>query len=122
MSLLFAASVIVHAGPPPQVQFPRPVKTVEEAANVQSGDSVVMVCPACKTLAIMVYKSPWPNGRGTPEWVRVGTEHKCAHCGGEIKVVNGKTSDSMQHDCSVCGSNTAFCCVVQPDKDQTPAK
>jgi len=107
------------AGPSPQSWTrTKPINTTKEAAAVKSGDKVIMICRACKTVKIWepVYTSP---SGGTAddasfEWFNIGSKHKCDHCGGEITIVRGKTTDSMQHNCSMCGEGAAFCCVAPP--------
>jgi hypothetical protein len=93
-----------------------PITTTKEAATVKPHDTILMVCGACKTVDLVdaVYgRSPSSEiDQYGYEWLKVGTKHKCDHCGGEITVVKGKTADSMQHNCSKCGEGAAFCCVA----------
>lgn len=94
------------------------VATTKDAAAIKSGDTMVMVCGACKTVSITEYKSAFHNGRPPMQWVEVGAKHECEMCGGSITTVNGKTTDSMQHNCSKCGEGAAFCCVTAPKADK----
>ncbi len=111
--LLSASSVLIYAGPGPQFwNRPNPVTTVKEAEAVKPDDTVVMVCGACKTAMIRDSKHVGPPGKGHEEWFTVGSKHQCDHCGGEITVVKGKSKDSMQHNCSMCGESAAFCCAA----------
>lgn len=112
-----------HAAPPkyPAGKF-RPITTVKEAEAVKPGDSEAMVCGKCKTVAIREYQAAWQNGKGPARWTQVGTSHSCDGCGGTIKVVKGKTADTMQHDCSVCGEGAAFCCVASADSEHAAHK
>jgi hypothetical protein len=62
-------------------------------------------------------------GKGHDEWFVLGSKHHCDRCGGEITVVKGKTTDSMQHNCSKCGEGAAFCCVAPaPDGKAADSK
>lgn len=109
--LLSASAVLVHAGPGPQFwNRMKPVTTVKEGEAVKPDDTVVMACGACKTAMIRDSKHAGPPSKGHEEWFTIGSKHQCDHCGGEITVVKGKTKDSMQHNCSMCGEGAAFCC------------
>ena len=102
-----------HAGPPPEFwNRARPITTVKEAEAVKPDDTVVMVCGACKSAMVRDSKHAGPLSKGHEEWFTIGSKHKCDHCGGEITVVRGKTKDSMQHNCSMCGEGAAFCCAA----------
>lgn len=111
LAVIVTASASSFAGPGPQYwNRLKPVTTVAEAQAVKPGDPMVLVCGACKTVSITEFKSTWPNGKGPGRWMEIGTKHSCDNCGGEITVVKGKTTDSMQHNCSKCGDGAAFCC------------
>ena len=122
--LLGAAAALIYAGPPPDFwNRTRPITTGKEAKAVKPDDTVVMVCGACKTVAVLDAVFGYFPGSDDVDnyryqWVAVGSKHKCDHCGGEITVVQGKTKDEMQHNCSKCGEGAAFCCVAPavPDK------
>ena len=117
LELLGASAALDQAGPGPQFwNRAKPVTTTQEAAAIKPGDTMVMVCGKCKTVAITEFTSGLPNGKGTPRWMQIGTRHECESCGGTITVVKGKTTDSMQHNCSKCGEGAAFCCSA-PAKD-----
>lgn len=104
---------LVQAGPPPEFwNRTRPITSVKEAAAVKDDATVAMVCGACKTVLIRDSRYVGPAGKGRMDWFTIGSEHKCDHCGGTIKVVQGKTADSMEHNCSKCGDHAAFCCVA----------
>ena len=92
------------------------MKTQTEAKEIKPDSTVMLVCGACKTAKLSVYKSTQGNGRPPMAWMEVGSKHDCGHCGGTITVVNGKTKDEMQHNCSVCGAGAAFCCAAAPEK------
>ena len=117
--LLGVFAALIYAGPGPEFwNRTRPITTGKEAAAVKADETVVMVCGACKTAMIRDSKYVGPGGKGHYEWTTIGSKHQCDHCGGEITVVRGKTTDSMQHNCSMCGEGAAFCCAapVVPEK------
>ncbi len=117
---LFAGlATLSIAGPGPQYwNRTKPVTTEKDVAALKPGDTVMQVCSACKTVAISEYKSAFANGRPPLRWMVVGSKHECEMCGGAITTVNGKTTDSMQHNCSKCGEGAAFCCVTTPNADK----
>ena len=94
------------------------IKTIKQADALPPRAEMMLVCGGCKTVKVSGKKSDWPNGKGPRNWVEVGSKHDCDHCGGKITVVNGKTKDEMQHNCSKCGNGAAFCCAITPSKDK----
>jgi len=108
---------VVSAGPGPEYwrNFGQ-VKTQTQAREIEPDSTVMLVCGACKTVKLTEYKSPQSNGRPPMAWLEIGSKHECEHCGGTITVVNGKTKDEMQHNCSMCGAGAAFCCAAAPEK------
>lgn len=90
--------------------------TQAQAKAIEPDSMVMLVCGACKTVKLTEYKSPQSNGRPPMAWLEIGSKHECEHCGGTITVVNGKTKDEMQHNCSKCGEGAAFCCAAAPEK------
>ena len=118
-ALFTGLATLSIAGPGPQYwNRTKPVVTEKDVAALKPGDSVMQVCGACKTAAISEYKSANSNGRPPLSWMVIGSKHDCEHCGGSISTVNGKTTDTMQHNCSMCGEGAAFCCVTPPQTDQ----
>ena len=109
---LGALASFANAGPPQYGTSAIPVTTTKEAEAVKPDDTAVMVCGACKTVEVLDSKHVGPTGKGADVWFTIGAKHKCGHCGGEMSVVRGKTTDSMQHNCSMCGEGAAFCCVA----------
>lgn len=110
---LSAFASFAHAGPPSEFwNRTRTVTNVKEAEAVKPDDTLATVCGACKTVMIRDSKHIGPPSKGHEEWFAIGSKHKCDHCGGTISVVNGKTKDSMQHNCSMCGEGAAFCCAA----------
>ena len=53
-----------------------------------------------------------PDGKAGTGLYTIGSKHECDICGGAITTLAGKTADMMQHNCSMCGQNAAFCCVA----------
>lgn len=118
LAIAALAASSAFAGPGIQYWNARRVQTQKEAQAVKPGDTMALVCGACKTVKLTGYKGNLPNGKGTPVWTTVGTKHTCDNCNGEITVVKGKTTDTMQHNCSKCGDDAAFCCAGSaPAKD-----
>jgi len=117
---LMLSSNLLFAGP--GIQYwtrSRPVTTTKEADALKPDDLAVMVCGACKTVLVKEPKHVGPPSKGRDEWFVIGSKHSCDHCGGDMTVVNGKTSDSMEHNCSKCGEGAAFCCAVKHDDVST---
>ncbi len=107
----------LFAGPPTEFwNRARPIANVKEAAALKDDATVAMVCAGCKTVMIREARAMGPPSKSREEWFTIGSEHKCDHCGGTIKVVKGKTADTMEHNCSKCGDHAAFCCAVPPAK------
>ena len=113
---LWTLAPFAHAGPAQNGTSAIPITTTKEATAVKAGDKVVMACSACKTVALSDAVYMRRSGGEIDDygyvWLTVGSKHQCKHCGGEITVVKGKTTDSMQHNCSKCGEGAAFCCVA----------
>ena len=102
-----------HAGPPPEGwSRSHPITTVKEAEAIKPADTVIMGCRDCKTVMVREPSHLGPPSKGQGFWLTIGSKHKCAQCSGEITVVRGKTTNSMQFDCSKCGEDAAYCCVV----------
>ncbi len=90
----------------------KPITTFAEAKTVGSDDIVTMQCKGCKTVMIHDAKRSGRPAGGKTELFMIGAKHTCIECGGEITVVKGKTTDSMQHNCSKCGEGSVTCCVA----------
>ena len=124
LALVLSFSVSTYAGPGPdywqrmeraqadyKAKAASSVKTPNKAAPAQ------MSCDACQT--VVLRESGWigPPSKGHLDWFTVGAKHSCVHCGGEIKVVRGRTTNTLQHNCPMCGKDSAQCFVAV----QTPA-
>jgi hypothetical protein len=110
LAIAAAAASSAFAGPGLQYWNALRIRTQKEAQAIKPGDTMALVCGACKTVNLAEYKSDWPNPKGTPRWIEIGTKHTCENCSGEITIVKGKTTDTMQHNCSKCDDDAAFCC------------
>jgi hypothetical protein len=101
------------SSPGPQYwHIAKPVTTFSDAKSVSPNDTVTMQCKGCKTVMIREVRHVGPLGKGHDFWATVGSKHTCGECKGEITVVNGRTTDSMQHNCSKCGEAGVTCCVA----------
>ena len=114
---LGAFASLVYAGPGPEYwNRTKPVTTFSEAKKVGPDDTVMMQCKSCKTALIRSSKHVGPPSKGSEEWFTIGSKHTCNECKGEITVVRGKTTDSMQHNCTKCGDGAVACSVVMAEK------
>jgi hypothetical protein len=113
LTLLVPAALI---GATPNCCNAEQVKTMAAAKDIKPDSTVMMVCSSCKTVKLSQFGTKQTNGRPPLAWMEIGTKHECGSCGGTITVVDGKTTDEMQHNCSKCGEGAAFCCVAHPDK------
>lgn len=123
LALALSFSTSLHAGLSPQYwQAMEQIRAENKAKAVNSVDTpsnpaaLRMPCEACKTVTLRDSRWIGPPSKGRLEWFIVGAKHTCVHCGGEIKVVRGITTDSMQHNCPMC-KDAARCSVAV----QTPA-
>ena len=120
LTVALSLTTSVVAGPGPEFwNRTKPITTTKEATAVKADATLAMVCTACKTVLIHDSRHVGPLGKGHDEWFVIGSKHQCGNCGGEISVVQGKTTDSMQHNCTKCGQSAAFCCVA-PAPDSAP--
>jgi predicted RNA-binding Zn-ribbon protein involved in translation (DUF1610 family) len=90
-----------------------PSRPASPIATVAPAPAVVMVCSACKTAAVTEHRV-LANPKVQVVSYTIGSIHACSHCGGEIATVNGKTTDSMLHNCPMCGASAALCCRRAP--------
>jgi len=93
------------------------ITTKEQADALKSDDSIAMVCAKCQT----VYVSHVKQGAKGAELMAadghpvelIGT-HACSGCGGTWTIVGvGKSAkNEYKHTCSMCGSDSGFCCAT----------
>ncbi|MBL9188361.1 MAG: hypothetical protein JNK23_12825 [Opitutaceae bacterium] len=114
-----AFASLIYAGPGSAYwRSTKPVTTFSEAKKVGPDDTVTMQCKGCKTVLIRDAKNVGLPNQGRQEWFTVGSKHTCGECKGEITVVKGKTTDSMQHNCSKCGEGAVTCSVAMASPDK----
>jgi hypothetical protein len=96
----------------------KPIKTAEDIAAIQAGDSVVMACPKCKSIYVTVVQKE--NKPGTASEL-AAERHLCPGCATTIETTgHGKAKkDEVVHVCKDCGSKDAFCCVLKPGSGPT---
>lgn len=102
-----------------------PIKTVEEAQAVKPGDMVVMSCPKCKDVWVTYVDTEAKGGQilaagGKP--TKTALKHLCPGCETTTtRTGMGKQGkDVIVHVCKKCGSEDAFCCVL--NKGDAPTK
>lgn len=110
----FAADVGGKATPP--YVWPH-VNSRTDAEAVKPGDSIAMVCAKCKNVAVTLVT----QDTKTKEKLVPGTKHLCDGCKGTITVVGSKAHNTevIQHVCSKCGDDSAFCCATTKSGGQT---
>ena len=93
------------------------VKSKTDAEAVKPGDSIAMVCAKCKNVAVTMVT----QDTKTKEKLIPGTKHLCDGCKGTITVVGSKAHniEVIQHVCSKCGDDSAFCCATTKSGGQT---
>ena len=105
----------VYAGPPSGGwQGTKRIKTFADAKAIAPDAIVTMACDKCKTVMIHESRHVGPQGKGPDAMFAIGSKHTCGECGGEITVVKGKTTDSMQMNCTKCGEGSVTCCATMP--------
>ncbi len=111
-ALAFALPTLRAGAPLPSGAYHRvgAVVSANDVSTVKS-DAVAMACGACKTTAI-TERRLLPGAKAGTALFAVGSRHECAMCGGEITTMNGTTTNSMAHNCVVCGQVTVSCCVA----------
>ena len=96
-----------YAGPDSSL---RRITTQDQVAALKPGSELVMTCAKCKTVQIATVD----RKGGMLGWFQPKTKHLCPGCGGKVEtalVAGGKaTAAHYVHTCSMCGSNSAFCC------------
>jgi hypothetical protein len=103
-----------HAGPPPEGwNRTKEIKTFTEAKAVGTDATIAISCDKCKTSLIREARHTGP-GKGPDPMFTIGAKHTCDECKGEITVVKGKTTDSMQMNCTKCGEGSVHCSASMP--------
>ncbi len=109
MSCIVALSASITlsaiAGPGPQYWAQQHAKAAT-AADAKAQPA--MTCRNCSDSVVTVLTS---GGGKTPARPSiVGEKHACKACGGEIKSVQGKTTNDMKSNCPVCAKAEPACC------------
>ena len=102
----------------------RAIKTVKDADELKSGDTVTMACSKCKTMWVAKVKQGAKGAElqkaGGKVTQLIGT-HQCEGCNSEIVVTgHGKGKEAhIMHSCKACGDDSAFCCATKADSKST---
>ena len=96
----------------------KPIRTLGDLSNVQTGDMMVMSCPKCKDVTISYVE---PTFKAMEPKDKVKTQHTCPSCNSTIVVEGfGKAKkDVVKHVCMKCGSKEASCCVMKKSGEPT---
>lgn len=96
----------------------------DQGAALKPGDTVAMACTKCRNITVVQVESA-----GRCEFVKPGTRHDCAMCGGTVEVTQQKAGSGkrVKHKCSHCGKGSAYCCATRPgskpsDSEEAPHK
>ena len=96
------------AGPGPQYWAQQHAKAV---AAAEAKEQPKMGCPNCKDSVVTTLQSA-AGGKAQMRTTVVGAKHVCKSCGGEIKTVQGKTTNDMKANCPICAKAGPDCCKV----------
>ena len=109
VTLLFGLKSSALAGPGPQYWAQQRAKTVPAA---EAKEQAKMSCPKCKDSAVKTIRAAVPGGKRPARSEVIGAKHTCAACGGEIKTIQGKTTNDMKLNCLVCAKAESNCCKI----------
>lgn len=123
-ALLAGLAAFSLAGPSPQfssLQGTKPqaqsAKATAQPVQVIASASPAMTCPGCQTTELRDLRQVGGPKSTVITGITVGAKHTCTHCGGEVKVVNNKLTNSMPNACPMCGPGAANCiATVSPAK------
>jgi predicted RNA-binding Zn-ribbon protein involved in translation (DUF1610 family) len=102
-----------------QIRAENNAKAVNTVDTPNKSAPTLMPCEACKTVVLRDSKWVGPAGKGHNEWFTIGAKHTCTHCGGEITVVRGTTTNSMRHNCPMCKDAVRCSVAVQTPTSRT---
>lgn len=126
LALVLSFSASAYAGPGPdywqrmaRAQADSKAKPASATETPSKPVPAAMACEACQT--VILRDSGWigPPSKGRRESFIVGAKHTCEHCGGEIKVVRGTVTNSMQHNCPTCKDAVRCSVAVQTPTSRT---
>ncbi len=94
------------------------IKTQAQVDQLKPDDAIAMVCPKCKTVSVEFVNK---DSKGHVTTMTPGEEHLCPGCSGTMTVVGVGKGASMhfKHVCSMCGSDSAFCCATTTNSAPT---
>jgi hypothetical protein len=94
------------------------ITTQAQVDQLKPGDSIAMACPKCKSVSVEFITQ---ESRGHVTTMTPGEKHLCPGCGGSMTVegVGKGASTHFEHVCSVCGSDSAFCCATSTNSPPT---
>ena len=123
-TLLAGIAVLSIAGPSPQFSSMQPRKQQAQPAEATTqpdrgiaSANPVMTCDGCKTTELRDLRQVGGPKSAIVTGMVIGAKHTCTHCGGEVKVVNSKMTNSMPKGCPACGPDAANCiATVSPAK------
>ena len=92
------------------------VQNTPQTMSLKKGDAVAMVCAKCKT--VLYANVDRPRNRF---FVPLEHRHYCPGCKSTITVTGAgfNLKEQVEHTCSVCGSNSVFCCATTTDAPPT---
>ena len=123
-ALLAGLAALSFAGPSPQFWSQQttnppaqPAKATTQPDRSIASANPVMTCDGCKTTELRDLRQVGGPKSTIVTGIVVGAKHTCTHCGGEVKVVNSKLTNSMPKACPMCGPEAANCiATVSPAK------
>jgi hypothetical protein len=94
------------------------ITTQAQVDALKPGDSIAMVCSKCKTVSTEFVTK---ESKGNVTLMTPGETHLCPGCGSVVKVVGvGKgASAQINHVCTMCGSDSMFCCATSTNSAPT---
>jgi Zn finger protein HypA/HybF involved in hydrogenase expression len=75
----------------------QPIHSQSDLDSLQTGDTVAMICPKCKSSRMTTYSSD-PSSPGHVNWMQANFKTVCKACGGTVT-----TGPGGKHMCSKCG-------------------
>lgn len=110
--LIFSATMYAVALPGAFAQKPgqqwtrfKHLKSQQEYKKLPAKAKMIFACAQCKSIATVTKKNISAKLDAGEAWVL----DPCPGCDGKITTKFAANGD-MQHDCTKCGPNSAFCC------------
>lgn len=94
------------------------IETKAQADNLKPGDSIAMVCSKCKSVSVEFITK---ESKGNITKMTPGEKHLCPGCGSTVTVegVGKGASTQIKHVCTMCGSDSMFCCATTTNSKPT---